>query len=1635
MPDAVTPQGKVQAKAQATAIGLPPSQNPAPGRDARFLVVAIGASAGGLDACTKLLNALSAPTGMAFILVQHLDPTHKSLLVELLAGHTALTVVQAADGLPVEREHLYVIPPGSYLSIDGGALHLSPPDPARGARLPFDLLLRSLAHEYGTRAACVVLSGTGADGSAGLRAVKDAGGVVIVQEPEEAGYDGMPRSAIGTGLVDRVEPAAGIPGALSEAWETAALRRHGGAPAAGAPAAEAPAAEAPAAGTPEAGSPDPLQDIIELLRARTRHDFTPYKRGTLERRIKRRIGMVVRRASPGLGGRTDLSLYLDKLHDDAGELDLLAKDLLIHVTGFFRDPQAYAAMAETVIPGLLRDRLLDDPASQPIRIWVPGCSTGEEAYSLIILFREAMAQQQGSTGRPGGDDIKLQVFASDIDAGAVATARKGLYPSSIAADVSAERLARFSAKDNGGYRVLPELRAAVVFTVQDLLTDPPFSRLDLVSCRNLMIYLEPEAQAKAISLFHFALREGGTLLLGSAETVGEADGRFKLIHNSAPPSSTRPGSTRPNPTPPDSTHPDPTRLYRHIGRKQPGDFSFAAPAANGARAGGSGRPGAPSRQAMLANLCRQAVLEAHAPAAVLCNAQHECLYLLGPTDRYLRMAPGHATSDVLSMVSDGVRTRLRSALQRAMRDGRRVAVPGGQVVRDGRMVPFDLDVQPLREAPDAASASSGDGEVLLLVCFVDRPAKPSAHGSGPDSGRNSGQGGDGDAAGTNAPRVAELERELEAARAELEENARTLEASDEEKRAINEEALSVNEEHQSTNEELLTSKEELQSLNEELTALNSQLQETLDRQRTTSDDLQNILYSTDVATLFLDRDLNIRFFTPATKALFSVIPGDVGRPLSDLHSLATDTLLPADAQAVLGTLDPVEREIETPGGNWFRRRILPYRTEGLGLGQAGGNGGVEGVVITFNDITRRKQAAAALEEAKQVAEAANLAKSRFLAAASHDLRQPLQTLALLQGLLARSVSGDKAQGLVARLDDTLGAMSGMLDTLLDLNQIEAGVVQAAVVKVQVDGLLDRLRDEFSYHAQAKGLELRVVRCSATVRTDPQLLEQMLRNLLSNALKYTEHGRVLLGCRRTAGTLRIEVWDTGIGIPEQELQAVFDEYHQIDNAARQRSRGLGLGLSIVQRLGGLLGHRVHVRSRQGRGSVFCIDVARVPDTDLHLGARPGDSSQARNGQAGSGQAGSGNGLAAAGSTATIGAGTILVIEDDPDLRDLLRLLLQGCGHQVAVAPDGAAALALVAGGSGQPDLVRPDLILADLNLPGGLDGLQAVARLRTALHRPVPVVILSGDTSAAALQAIALQDCMHLSKPVRSGELAHAVQQLLSAAPGKPAEAAPQLLLPVPSGEAVVFVVDDDSAIRAAMRAVLEEHGLAVEDYPDGPAFLAALHPGRSGCLLLDAAMPGMDGFEVLRRLGEASLGKGGLGEGGLGDAGLGGAGLGEAGLGEAGLGEAGLGDAGLGKTGLGKAGNRLPAIVITGHGDVSMAVRAMKAGALDFIEKPVRAPDLLRCVARALDQSRDAGKLLAWRAAATASIAGLTERQRNVMAMVLAGHPSKNIAADLGISQRTVENHRASIMRKTGTRSLPALARLALAASTAASAR
>ena len=746
----------------------------------------------------------------------------------------------------------------------------------------------------------------------------------------------------------------------------------------------------------------------------------------------------------------------------------------------------------------------------------------------------------------------------------------------------------------------------------------------------------------------------------------------------------------------------------------------------------------------------------------------------------------------------------------------------------------------------------------------------------------------------------------------------------------------------------MASKEELQALNEELTALNSQLQETLERQRTTSDDLQNVLYSTDVATLFLDLELKIRFFTPTIRLLFSVIPSDVGRPLADLRPLVSDEALGADIESVLRTHTPVEREVEAEDGAWFRRRVLPYRTH---------DDRVEGVVITFNDITGRKHVAKALEVAKKEADLANVAKSRFLAAASHDLRQPLQTLSLLQGLLAKAVRGEGARQLVARLDETLIATTSMLNTLLDINQIEGGLVRPNLVIFRIDDLLVRMRDAFDCHAKAKGLSFHVVPCGLSVISDVRLLEQMLRNLLANALKYTVQGKVLLGCKRRDNKLSLQVWDTGVGIPEQELDAIFDEYHQVANPARERAHGLGLGLAIVQLLGGLLDHGITVRSTLGRGSIFALEVplrAGAPTThqDEHAPGRPPKPAPSAR------------------------TATILLVEDDPDIRELTELTLTAEGYHVVSSSNVASALDLVAKAS-----VAPDLILADHNLPGNMNGLTLAGRLRKALGREVPVVILTGDISAETARQVTDLGYVQLNKPVKHQELLGMVHDLVASGrlSGRPDAASPThdpARRPVHAP--TVFVVDDDEQICRDLRTLLEQEGHEVETFLTGEDYLHATLPDREGCILIDANLPGMSGLDLLRRLRAD--------------------------------------------------GRRLPAIMITGSSDVAMAVDAMRAGATDFIEKPVGSTELLASLGAALERSASSITLSAWQTAASDRLSTLTARQREIMLLVLAGSPSKNIAADLHISQRTVENHRASIMKKTGAASMPALARLAMAA-------
>jgi two-component system CheB/CheR fusion protein len=563
----------------------------------------------------------------------------------------------------------------------------------------------------------------------------------------------------------------------------------------------------------------------------------------------------------------------------------------------------------------------------------------------------------------------------------------------------------------------------------------------------------------------------------------------------------------------------------------------------------------------------------------------------------------------------------------------------------------------------------------------------------------------------------------------------------------------------------------------------------------------------------------------------------------------------------------------------------------------------------------------------------------------------LQTISLLHEMLAKKLKDEATLGLVGRLDETVSTMSSMLDTLLDINQLEAGIVRREMVGFPINAVLEHLRSQFTFHAAARHLGWRVVPSSLTVHSDPRLLEQMIRNLLSNAVKYTNEGKILLGCRRRGDKARIEVWDTGIGIPEEELEAIFGEFHQLDNSARERSKGLGLGLAIVERLAELLGHAVDVRSRPGKGSVFAVEVPLGQDASRWR--RRLDRSEVKE--------------------SAHQSGAILVVEDDPSVRDMLALLFETEGYRTTTAEDGRTALELAARGA-----VRPDLVVADHNLPRGLNGLQVVAGLREALGYQIPAIILTGDISTDTLREISQGGHLHLNKPVKAKELVSLIQRCLAeprrlVSIRQPAEVAgngPQTQ--------TMFVVDDDSAVREAMRDLLKEDGRTVEIYTSSEAFLEAYRPGRVGCLLVDARMPGMSGLDLLQRLKNA--------------------------------------------------GTRLPAIMITGQGDVPMAVEAMKAGAADFIEKPIRRDELFASIERAMEQTRDSAKVSVSREAAATRLAGLTARQRQIMELVLAGHPSKNIAADLGISQRTVENHRAGVMKKTGSHSLSALIRLALAA-------
>jgi chemotaxis methyl-accepting protein methylase/PAS domain-containing protein len=844
-------------------------------RDApSFPIVGLGASAGGLEALEAFLQHVPDRSNMAFVIVSHLDPTQKGMMVELLQRATTLPVVQVEDRMKVAPNHVYVIPPNKDMSILHGVLHLLAPVARRGLRLPIDFFLRSLADDRGAQAVGVILSGMGTDGTLGLRAIKERTGASFVQALDSAKFDGMPRSAIDAGLADVVAPADQLPERI------VGYLRH------------KPRVTRSASGEGDDARSE-LDKIVILLRAHTGHDFSLYKTTTIFRRLERRMSIHQISLLPD---------YVRYLRENPAELDLLFKELLIGVTSFFRDSAAWDQLRDEVLPGLLANRA----PRHTLRAWVPGCASGEEAYSLAIVFKETMAQRGAANYR------KLQIFATDLDHDAIDQARDGVYPANIAADVSPERLQRYFVEVERGFQIAKSIREMVIFAPQNLVMDPPFTRLDVLSCRNLLIYLERELQEQLVPLFHYCLNPGGVLFLGSAETVGRFTDLFTPLAGAS-------------------------RLYQRIDAvHRNGQIEFPSafvPARDETRELQDHVPPASDSGANLQVLAEQLLLRRQTPAWVLVNATGDILNLSGHTGKYLEPAAGKANWNIFAMARDGLRSELSGAFHRAVHDRTEVTVSDIAVATNGGAQHVGLTVQPLDE-PEGLRG-------LVMVVFADQEgSRAIAEDTGTRQRARSG-------------RVAELERRLQAAHQELSTLREAMRATEERLHAANEELQSTNEELQSTNEELTTSKEELQSLNEELQTVNQELLAKLDELSLASDDMKNLLDSTNIATIFLDTELRVRRFTAEAASLSHLIPGDVGRPLTDLSSDLVYPDLPSDVRQVLDTLVRVEKEVPMSDGRWFAARVLPYRAA---------DRVIDGVVVTLTDVTRAKRLEAELRQ-------------------------------------------------------------------------------------------------------------------------------------------------------------------------------------------------------------------------------------------------------------------------------------------------------------------------------------------------------------------------------------------------------------------------------------------------------------------------------------------------------------------------------------------------------------------------------------------------------------------------------------------------------------------------------------------------
>lgn len=1453
-------------------------------------IVGIGASAGGLDALKALFQNLPVDSGAAFVVIQHLDPAHESLTAEILSRSTRMPTVQVTQGMLLEANHVYVIPPNSYLTVNKGAFELKEPVLDHGLRLPVDYFFKSLSNHEEGRVIAIIVSGTGHDGSGGLSSIKGDCGLVMAQEPATAQYDGMPRSAIDTGLVDVVCPVEDMGIHIASFLENKNIATAGDS-----------AAETN-------GDIAKLNSILALILMRTGHDFRTYKSGTLGRRIGRRMGLQ------NIDNYAEYLLYLREHEDEVGKLQ---QDLLISVTAFFRDPEAFEALDQKVITPLIEHKEED----QLIRVWVPGCATGEEAYSIAMLIIEKLDAVH--------KHCPIQVFASDIDESAISVGRAGLYSQSIVGGLSKERLNRFFTLEDKGYRVNKSLRDCITFANQNLISDPPFSNMDIISCRNLLIYLSTPEQRKLLALFHFALCDDGYLFLGHSETATHPNGLFTPLAKK-------------------------WRVYRRAAVNQENKFDFPlSTRISGSVIHNFSASNHQSEQSRLADLVQHQLIQEYAPAAVLVNQKHQVLYFSGPTNRYLEQPIGAPTQDLLSLAKPELRAGLRTTLKQVAKERKIIILDDCPIVIDGSRIAVRVAVKPLRLPRTSAP--------LTLITFEEHSnVLPKLAPTRVDDD------------GSTDALVKQLEGELHISREELQSHVEEFESANEELQAANEEVMSVNEELQSSNEELETSKEELQAMNEELTTVNNQLKSKMDELAKANDDLENLLNSTDIATIFVDAELNIGRFTPATKDLLNLISSDIGRPLIDIRPKFIDENLMHDVDQVLAKLTPIEAELMTESGRYFLRRILPYRT---------GDNRIAGVVITFvdissriaaeeqarllaavvrdsndavtlqdlngkithwnrgaqlmygwseqealtktifdlvlktevaatkatlqrikdgevikslesqrvrkdgqvidvwatltpltddknkisaiatterditdiklnenelrqneenfrsliesapdalilvnsageieianvraeslfgygnnelagmtveqlmpkrfrmkhiknrngffsdakicelgtdmelfaltkegkeipieiglspiesanglvvcaaiRDITERKQSEEKLRVASDIAESALAAKSRFLATASHDLRQPLQSLVLLNKALLKSENKVDSIKKLRMQQESLDSMKHLLNSLLDISKLDSGTVKAEKKNIKLQQILQRMGNDFTAIANEKGLDLIVEKTNAEVLTDPDLLSQLVQNLVANAIRYTNSGYVKLVCLDDDNGIRLEVRDSGIGIAADQQTSIFDEFHQANPDPHTSNTGLGLGLSIVQRLAALLGTSVELKSELNHGSVFSIVLPLAEFESVEVSQGMVDQPQT-----------------------TMQSGVVLIVDDNLGVLEAARMLLElEPEFEVVTASSPPDVYSLI-------DKITPDLIISDFHLSHKDTGIDVIKTVRKQSARDIPGIIVTGDTSLI-IEPDEHNGIAIITKPIDTDQLISLARQLLA----------------------------------------------------------------------------------------------------------------------------------------------------------------------------------------------------------------------------------------------------------------------------------